>query len=174
MQHDFALVVAADEALGIGRAGGLPWRLPGEMAYFKRLTTGARDGLQNAVIMGRKTFDSIAPKFRPLAGRLNVVLSRDPAYRAEGALTADSLEAALALLDARDDVDRVFVIGGGELYRRALPSPRCRAVYLTRIHARFACDTFLPALDAAFSLSERDGPHREGDLTYTFELHTRA
>ena len=91
---EFALVVAADERDGIGQAGKLPWRLPGELAYFKRLTSAAAEGKQNAVIMGRKTFASIAPKYRPLAGRVNVVLSRATDFVAEGALVAASLDAA--------------------------------------------------------------------------------
>ena len=78
------LVVAASQQLGIGLAGQLPWRLPGDMAAFKRITTttaatAARSGTTNAVVMGRKTWDSIPAKFRPLPGRTNVVLTRNPA-----------------------------------------------------------------------------------------------
>ena len=73
----FQLVVAAGRALGIGKGGGLPWKLPGDMAYFKELTTATRGGgKRNAVVMGRGTWESIPPRFRPLPGRVNVVLSR--------------------------------------------------------------------------------------------------
>ncbi len=192
----FAIVVAADEAGGIGRAGRLPWRLPGEMAHFRRLTTEARPGLQNAVIMGRKTFASLPPKFRPLPNRLNVVLSRAPGDPPPGALAASSLDAALALLDARADVDQLFVIGGAEVYGAALAHPRCTLVYLTRVHARFDCDTFLSPLDASFRLVaasasaseqnlaagagaseqnlQRMTSEREGTISYTFELYERG
>lgn len=170
----FEVVVAADEAGGIGRDGQLPWRLPGELAHFRRLTTEAADGLQNAVIMGRKTFDSIPTKFRPLPGRTNVVLSRDPAYRPEGARAAGSLDQALASLDADARVAKVFVIGGGALYATALQHPRCGRVHLTRVHATFACDTFLPALAPRFARVAADGPHAEGPLAYTFEVHALA
>ena len=88
----FAIVVAADEARGIGAGNTLPWKLPTEMAYFKRVTTVAPPGRQNAVVMGRKTYESIPGKFRPLRDRLNVVLSRDPAYAAEGARTVERSE----------------------------------------------------------------------------------
>ncbi|MET0343607.1 MAG: dihydrofolate reductase [Polyangiales bacterium] len=167
----FALVVAADEASGIGKSGALPWHLPGELAHFRRLTTEAPEGQRNAVIMGRKTFDSIPPKFRPLPRRLNVVLSRDPAYRPDGAEHAASLDDALARLDADAHVAAMFVIGGGALYAAALRHPRCGRVYLTRVHATFACDTFLAPLAPRFSRTRTDGPHAEGPLGYTFEIH---
>ena len=171
MSKPFSIVVAVDQNGGIGRGGALPWRLPGEMAYFKRLTSDAPSGRRNAVLMGRHTYASIAPKFRPLAGRLNVVLSRDAGLRLEGALRAGSLDEALAQTDADAELAQVFVIGGGVLYADALSHPRCGRVYLTRIHAAFDCDTFLPPLAPRFTLASRDGPHGEGGLTYTFEVH---
>jgi dihydrofolate reductase len=170
----FAVVVAADEAGGIGQRGKLPWRLSSEMAYFKRITSEAPHGLQNAVLMGRKTYESIPSKFRPLTGRLNVVLTRAEQSSFEGALVASSLDDALTHLDARSDLARTFVIGGGELYREALVHPRCALVYLTRVHARFDCDTHLPALDASFERVSQHGPHEEGELSYTFELYQRT
>ena len=79
-QMTFQLVVAATRKLGIGKAGSMPWKLPGDMAYFKEITSKTADsGKQNAVIMGRKTWESIPPKFRPLPGRINVVLTRGAA-----------------------------------------------------------------------------------------------
>jgi dihydrofolate reductase len=170
----FAIVVAADDGLGIGRDGKLPWRLPGEMAYFKRVTSEAPAGRSNAVIMGRKTYESIAPKFRPLAHRINIVLSRDPAYAAPGALTASSLDDALALADDQPSCARSFVVGGGEVYRQALLHPRCSEVFLTRVHARFDCDAHLPPIAHAFRRVASDGPHREGELSYTFEVYERS
>ena len=119
----FALVVAADEAGGIGKGGALPWRLANELAYFKQLTSEAPTGLQNALIMGRKTFDSIAPRHRPLPGRLNIVLSRDADYAPTGALAAVSLERALAAIDERDDISNVFVIGASNFPQNASYNP---------------------------------------------------
>ena len=79
-QMTFQLVVAATRKLGIGKAGSMPWKLPGDMAYFKELTSKTADsGKQNAVVMGRKTWESIPSKFRPLPGRINVVLTRGAA-----------------------------------------------------------------------------------------------
>jgi dihydrofolate reductase len=169
----FAVVVAADSEGGIGKDGKLPWRLARELAFFKQLTSEAPPGLQNAVIMGRKTFDSIAPKFRPLRGRINVVLSRDAAYRPEGALAATSLEAALTALAHRPELASVFVIGGGELYRTALRDARCARVHLTRVHAKFDCDTYLPSLGEHFTRVASDGPQQEDAISYTFETYDR-
>jgi dihydrofolate reductase len=168
----FAIVVACDEARGIGRDGGLPWKLPGEMAYFKRVTSEAAPEKQNAVVMGRTTFESIPPRFRPLKGRYNVVLSRDAAYDPEGAARASSLEAALALLDARSDIDKVFVIGGGQVYREALAHPACTEAYVTRVQGTFACDTFLPPFEQDFARVS-SVPQHEGDTAYAFELYAR-
>ena len=170
----FSIVVAADEAGGIGKGGKLPWKLPAEMAFFKKLTSEARPGLHNAVIMGRKTYESILPKFRPLRDRINVVLSRDPAYRPEGAQSVSSLDAALDLLRARDDVDRVFCVGGAEIYRLALSHDDCVGIHLTRVHALFDCDASLPGLRGQFRLLSQAGPHAENGLTYTFETYRRV
>ncbi len=102
--------VAHDGVIGDGTQ--LLWKLPEDMGFFKRATTG------HVVIMGRKTWDSVPPRFRPLPGRRNIVVTRDAAWAAEGAEAAGSLQAALGLCT---DADEVFVIGGGQLYALALP-----------------------------------------------------
>jgi dihydrofolate reductase len=170
----FSMVVAADEARGIGKSNRLPWRLPGEMAYFKRITSNAAAGKQNAVIMGRATYESIPAKFRPLSGRLNVVLSRKPNMALTGALTCPSLDAAIEALAGRADLDQLFVIGGATLYAEALLRSECWRVYLTRVHAKFDCDTFLAEFEADFRRISADGPHEEAGVRYTFEVYERA
>jgi dihydrofolate reductase len=170
----FAIIVAADEANGIGKDGGLPWHLPGDMAFYKRTTLSAPEGKRNAVIMGRKTYDSIPAKFRPLKDRINIVLSRAEGYAADaGVLTAHSLDEALRTAATLPALHRVFVIGGGELYREALGRPDCREVLLTRVHARFASDTHLAEFAHAFERTRADGPQRDGDVTYTWETYER-
>jgi dihydrofolate reductase len=170
----FSLVVAADEARGIGMSGGLPWRLPKEMAYFKQLTSSAPGGKQNAVLMGRTTYESIPAKFRPLQGRLNVVLSRQANLALEGALTCPSLDAALHALAGRMDLDQLFVIGGATLYAEALTRPECWRVYLTRVHTKFGCDAFLAPFEDGFDRISADGPHEEAGVRYTFEVYERS
>lgn len=106
------LIAAVARGRAIGRGNTLPWHLPEDLKHFRASTQGA------PVIMGRRTWESLPPRFRPLPGRTNIVVSRDAAWRAEGALPVLSLEDARA---AAGQAPRAFVIGGGELYRAALP-----------------------------------------------------
>ncbi|MBF3236608.1 type 3 dihydrofolate reductase [Aeromonas veronii] len=119
----------------IGKDNQMPWHLPADLAHFKRVTLG------KPVLMGRKTFESIG---RPLPGRRNLVISRNPNYQAEGIEVVGSVEAALALL-AGSSVEELMVIGGGHLYAEMLPSADC--LYLTRIDLAVEGDTRFPAFD---------------------------
>merc|ERR1719182_1388761 len=117
-----SLIFAATPSRGIGKDGNLPWKLPADLKYFKEVTT--RGGL-NAVVMGRKTWDSIPSKFRPLPGRLNVVVSRK--HREEvtdnpKVEVVSSYPDALALLKKRLEVETAWIIGGASLYQEALAS----------------------------------------------------
>jgi dihydrofolate reductase len=119
----------------IGKDNQMPWHLPADLAHFKRVTLG------KPVLMGRKTFESIG---RPLPGRRNLVISRNPDYQAEGIEVVGSVEAALALL-AGSSVEELMVIGGGHLYAEMLPIADC--LYLTRIDLAVEGDTRFPAFD---------------------------
>lgn len=130
-----ALIAALDRNGLIGRDNALPWRLPADLQHFKRLTLG------KPIVMGRLTWESLG---RPLPGRHNIVLTRDPAYHAEGASVVHSIDAALAAAGA---VDEVMVIGGAALYRTLLP--RAARLYLTRIDAAFDGDAWFPEVDPA-------------------------
>jgi dihydrofolate reductase len=130
-----SLVAAAGSREELGKDGRMPWHLPADLRHFKALTLG------KPVLMGRKTLAAIG---RPLPGRRNIVVSRDPELSAAGCEIAHSLDEALALASA---VAEVMVIGGGELYRAAWQ--RAGRMYLTRVHATFDADTFFPAIDAA-------------------------
>jgi dihydrofolate reductase len=144
---EFSVIVAADQLGGIGRNGDLPWHLPGDLSYFRQLTTGQG---ANAVIMGRKTWESIPARFRPLKNRLNVVLSRSKPDLPAEVWLADSLAGALRRLAAGETepaLEHIFVIGGGTVYLEALQHPSCSRVFLTRVEGTFDCDTFLPDLE---------------------------
>ncbi|RYO84739.1 hypothetical protein DL766_000228 [Monosporascus sp. MC13-8B] len=162
---ELTLVVAATRNMGIGRGGTLPWTgLKKEMAYFarvtKRLPSTAQPPAMNAVIMGRKTWDSIPPRFRPLKGRLNIVISRShseqpppPAREVDAeteAVRVGSLEQAMEYLKSTTSASpaamtgRVFVIGGAQIYGAALRLREARRVLLTRVMDDFECDTFFP------------------------------
>jgi len=163
------LVVAADADRGIGNGGDLPWKLPGDMAFFRRLTKG--DGGDNAVLMGRKTWDSIPLRFRPLKKRRNIVLTRDATRGfGDGVVTATTLDEAIA---ASVGCARCFVIGGAEIYRLALGNPRCTTVHLTEVEGTFDCDTFLPDLPEGFSCVERGARQEDGGIGYRFSRWAR-
>ncbi|MGH9677428.1 MAG: dihydrofolate reductase [Candidatus Acidiferrum sp.] len=122
-------IVAMDRRGLIGSESGLPWHLPSDLRRFRRLTMG------NAIIMGRATYQFLG---QPLPGRLNIVLSRQSAFQAPGCLVVDSLDAALCIANSAD----TFIIGGGQLYRTALP--RCGKLYLTIVDGEFAGTTYFP------------------------------
>lgn len=124
--------VARDGVIGLGNR--LPWHLPEDLQHFKRQTLG------RPVLMGRHTWDSLPPRFRPLPGRRNVVLTRQPDWRADGAERANSLAQALDLLAGESEV---FVIGGAQLYAEALPL--ADRLVLTELDAAFAGDAHFPA-----------------------------
>lgn len=120
----FQIVVAATRSMGIGKHGQLPWKLPTDMKFFKSVTSATSSPLKkNAVIMGRVTWESIPEKFRPLPGRLNVILTRRGIkWDRPGVVVSESLDAALALLATppySSEVETVFVIGGGQVYKYA-------------------------------------------------------
>ena len=127
----------------IGNKGTLPWHLPEDMAHFKRTTMGC------AVIMGRKTWDSLPSKFRPLPGRLNVVVTRQNNWHADGAVRADSLAHAAALCPADRDA---WVIGGAEIYAQALLLATTAVV--TEIDADFDGDAFAPQFGPQWTKTE--------------------
>lgn len=170
----FACVVAADENFGIGRNNDLPWpKLSSDLKHFRDLTCAAEAGKRNAVIMGRKTWDSIPPKYRPMPGRLNVVISRGELSLPNGVVAARSLDDALnrASLDAT--VDKLFVIGGAEIFRQAFEHIRCREVYLTRIDFAFDVDTHIPDVRDRYELAATMARHEEAGFTYAIERWRR-
>jgi len=167
--------VAADLDGGIGKDNGLPWpRLATDLRTFKRLTTTAVAGRRNAVIMGRLTWESIPERLRPLPARQNIVIShRDPAVP-HGVWRAHSLDEALKLAASDPGIDRVFVIGGGQIYAQAFQHAGCVEVILTRLEARFACDTFIPPLDSTFVRAEELARAYEGGVDYRIERWVRS
>jgi dihydrofolate reductase/thymidylate synthase len=171
------LVVAADSDRGIARAGAIPWRLPGDLRHFKQLTTTTTDtpGRENAVVMGRTTWESLPARFRPLPGRRNVVLSRAGQLALpDGVIHARDLDTALhALAGATPAIERVFVIGGSQVYAAALDRPDCRRIHYTRIFARFDCDTFFPAFEERFQRAAVLLEAEEAGMAYRIELWTR-
>ncbi len=160
----FSIIVATDQAGGIGKGNRLPWHFPEDMRHFKEVTlSSGKAGLPNVVIMGRKTWESLPPKFRPLAGRQNVVLSSDPLYQVPpDVLLFNSFERSIDLfcLDKADDFGQIFVIGGAQIYNNAIHNKLCQRVYQTCIQKNFGCDTFFPEIPVFFE--EVDGHEQIG------------
>jgi len=158
-----SLVAAVARGGVIGRDGGIPWRIPEDMTRFRELTTG------HAVVMGRRTWESLPDQFRPLPGRDNVVVTRNPDWSAQGADRAGSVEDALELLDS---APRVFVIGGGEIYAAALPF--ADEFLLTEIDAAIEGDTVFPAWNRdEFDEVERRERVTEGGTPFAFVRYVR-
>ena len=155
------LVAAVAENGVIGADGKLPWHLPEDLQHFKRVTLG------HPVIMGRKTWESIG---RPLPNRENIVVSRSSEFRAEGARIAPSFEDALALCPAGKPV---FVIGGNEVFRAALP--HATDLVLTQIHRSYEGDVYFPAFNPADWRETRREEHISANgIPFAFVWYERA
>jgi len=158
-----SLIVAMSENRIIGRSGQLPWRLSADLRRFKQLTMG------HHLVMGRKTWESIG---RALPGRRSLVISRNPAYQAEGARIVADLPQAI---QAAAGDDEVFVIGGGQIYRQALSW--ADRIYLTLVYASIAGDTVFPELEAdAWHLAEASSRYpadQKNEYPYSFLTYQR-
>ena len=130
-----SLIVAASTNNAIGKNNQLLWHLPNDLKFFKNTTWGM------PVIMGRKTFEAVN---KPLPGRFNFVITRQPDWKAEGAVVATDLEDALKKA-AETNCNELFIIGGGEIYKQGIEI--ADKIYLTRVHAVLDGDTFFPAID---------------------------
>jgi dihydrofolate reductase/thymidylate synthase len=172
----FACVLAADAAHGIGVANGLPWpKLPTDVEHFKRVTTLTRDSARrNAVIMGRKTWDSLPARWRPLDGRVNVVVSHAPPPLPVGVLAAHDLDDAIAQATAAG-VEQIFVVGGAQIYAQAMRDPRCELVYYTDVRGTFATDAHVPAPgDVGFAREASSDVLRDAPVEYVIERWRRV
>ncbi len=145
----------------IGKNNAMPWHLPEDLARFKKLTLGS------PVIMGRKTWDSLPPKFRPLPGRTNVVITRQSGWQAAGAKPAASLQDALELCQASSDV---WIIGGAQIY--ALAESLAQRIEVTEIAQDFEGDAFAPILGAKWMATERDDQVSSTGLKFSFTTYT--
>ncbi len=141
----------------IGLDNRMPWHLPEDLAHFKRTTLGC------PVIMGRKTWDSLPPRFRPLPGRANIVLSRDAAWAADGAQRAASFDEALALCAGQPDV---WVIGGAQIYAQA--QPRAHSAVITEIDRAFEGDAFAPSFGPEWVETRREAHVSADGLPFAF------
>jgi len=158
-----SIAVAVGENFAIGKNNQLLWHMPADLKFFKQTTSG------HTVVMGRKTFDSVG---RPLPNRRNIVISRDPSLKIDGVEVVNSLDEALAITKAEEKP--VFIVGGAEIYRQALP--KTTTLYLTTIHHRFDADTFFPEINRnewKLISSEAHKADEKNKYDYTFEVLER-
>lgn len=159
-----ALIVAIDNERGIGKNNDLMWHLPADMQFFKATTSG------HIVVTGRKNYDSIPERFRPLPNRENAVLTRNSQYEAPGATLFSSLEDCLAHYS--NETERtVFIIGGGQIYKEALAANVVDELYITHVQGTFGADTFFPEIEANAWNSEIVSKHPVDEKhAYGFEI----
>ena len=156
-----SLIAAMAKNRVIGRQGDIPWKIPGEQKIFKKITLG------HAVIMGRKTFESLD---QPLRGRTNIIVTRQKDYRAEGCLVAHDLVSALKCCP--EDEDEAFVCGGGQLYHEALPL--ADRIYLTVIPREIPGDTYFPDISLTeFRVRQSESIKTAGIEPYNFFIYER-
>ena len=162
-----SLIVAAAENGVIGKDNDLIWHLPNDMKFFKETT------LEHHVIMGRKNFESIPHKYRPLPNRTNIVITRQSGYKAKGCIIVNSVVEALDIAKENGDKEP-FIIGGGQIYKLALEANLVDKIYLTKINHTFDGDTFFPELVKDWKEVERidckaDEQHAHDYSFLTFE-----
>lgn len=150
MRPKIYVIAAVDQQNGLAKDGMLPWNYPSDMKFFKQVTTETLDETKhNMVVMGRKTWESIPDAFRPLPKRENVVLSSKKNIHLMGATIVDSLEHVL--YREYETVEKIFIIGGAQVYQTIMQLPDLDGVYLTRIQKTFDCDLFFPEIPTEFS-----------------------
>jgi dihydrofolate reductase len=135
-----ALIVAMDQERGIGKNNDLMWHLAADMQFFKQTTSG------QIVVMGRKNYDSIPERFRPLPNRENVVITRNIDFKADNCLVFHNIEAVFSHYHDEDE-RTIFIIGGGEIYKLALETGLVQEMYITHVDASYNADTFFPEFD---------------------------
>ena len=169
---EIALIYARAANGTIGKDGAMPWHLPEDLAHFKQLTSGC------PVVMGRKTWDSLPARFRPLPGRRNIVITRQSDWSQNGVQRASSLPEALQIAEQQDggsssssSSSTVWIMGGAQIYAQALPL--ADRVEVTEIAQDFDGDAFAPVLGPEWQLVARDSHVGKGGLPLSFVRYVR-
>jgi dihydrofolate reductase len=163
---NISIIVAASTNNVIGKENGLPWRLPTDMKFFKDKTQG------HTVIMGRKSWDSIPAKYRPLPNRINVVMSRDETLKLDCDLVSSNLQNVINYFTEQSSDDELFIIGGGELYKQAFPI--ATKLYLTRVLAEVEGDTYLEGFNPEeWTLKSTSEVLIENGFEFVFEEYVK-
>ena len=163
-----SLIVAVSENKVIGKDNDLVWHLPTDMKFFKDTTKG------HFVIMGRRNYESIPHKYRPLPNRTNVIVTRQDDYKAEGCLVVNSVEEAIEIAQKAGDIEP-FIIGGGQIYKYAIDNNLVDRVYLTKVHTEIDGDTYFDDLDDSWKLVHTDlhSSDEKHPFAFTFQTFER-
>ena len=160
-----SLIVAVSENKVIGKDNDLVWHLPNDMKLFRDTTKG------HFVIMGRKNYESIPHKYRPLPSRTNVIVTRQDDYKAKGCLVVNSVEKAIEIAQKAGDKEP-FVIGGGQIYKHAIENNLVDRIYLTRVHTEIDGDTYFDDLDDSWKLVHTDLHPSDEKHPFAFTFQT--
>tara|TARA_A100001015_G_scaffold317413_1_gene434329 strand:- start:2551 stop:3078 length:528 start_codon:yes stop_codon:yes gene_type:complete len=169
------IIVALDQSNGIGKDNQIPWHLPADLKYFKDITsTVSNPSLKNVVIMGRKTWDSIPDKYKPLSSRINVVISRQ-----QDKVLPDGVRLKHSLTEAidssrNDSVESIFIIGGGQLYKEAMALGLCKTLYITKVLDSFECDTFFPEYKSLYQEISTSQDYVNDKFKYSFKIFRKV
>lgn len=176
----FSLILAVDKKNWLWKSGDLVWKIPGDMKYFKNITSKTQDlAKHNAVIMWRKTWDSIPSKYRPLPDRINCILSRSLKYEDihskidNFVLHFNSFDHCLKELTNKDNIENIFVIGWANIYNQVLNNPELEKIYLTRILWEFDCDVFFDWVPDNFHLESYTDEKEDNNIKYRFEVWSK-
>ena len=161
-----SIIVAVAENNVIGKDNTLIWSLPADMKFFKEKTKG------HVIITGRKNYESIPEKFRPLPERTNIVITRQADYKAPGAIVVASIDSAMHYVEQYHANEEIFIIGGAEIYKQTITM--CHKVYLTRIHHSFEGDAFFPTLNSDWKLTHQENVSVDEKNKYPFTFQTWA
>ena len=170
------LVVAMDLDSGIGKNGGLPWHLPADLKHFKELTSTTQSpDKKNIVVMGRKTWESLPSKFRPLPGRINIVLTKDQNLSLpKDVLKSDSFDALSKFFQTMtEQFEKIFVIGGAKVFEQAVRHPDCHKIYVTQILKKFDCDILFPPINSPWQEVYKSAEFYDQSLSYRFVEYTK-
>lgn len=166
-------IVAVEKNFGIGKNGFMPWSFRKEMAHFTKTTLNTKDpAKQNGLLMGWVTWESLPVKYRPLPGRKNVILSRDP-YEAPGEEVFDDINAAIERLRQDSSIENIFIMGGASIYKYAVENLDLDGLYITHIDKDYDCDTFFPRVPGKYSKETILGEEEEGGVKFKFMLYEK-
>lgn len=162
-------IVAVGKNLEIGKDNDLLWHLPADMKYFRETTSG------HHIITGRKSYESIPEKYRPLPNRINVVVTRQHEFKMDGAVVMDSIESAVTFAKEAGETE-VFIIGGGQVYNQSISKGLVNRLYITWVNEAFEADTYFPSLDFKHwkKMSETEHPSdQRNKFNMTFSVYEK-